>query len=77
MSAPLVIPSPAQRLTMRERPSSSIVGRQRWSDLLFAHWKVDAQAVQATLPSGLFADTFEGEAYVGIVPFFMQRVRPT
>ncbi|MEO6741107.1 MAG: DUF2071 domain-containing protein [Chthoniobacteraceae bacterium] len=76
MSVPSVIPSPAQRLAMRERPSTSIVGRQRWSDLLFAHWKVDAQAVQATLPPGLFVDTFEGEAYVGVVPFFMERVRP-
>jgi len=69
-------PSPAQRLAMRERPSSFIVGRQRWSALLFAHWKMAAQTVQATLPPGLFVDTFEGEAYVGIVPFIMERVRP-
>lgn len=76
MSAPSAIPSPAQRLAMRERPSTPIVGRQRWSDLLFLHWKVEANAVQATLPPGLFADTFEGAAYLGIVPFFMERVRP-
>jgi len=52
------------------------VGRQRWSDLLFAHWVVDAAAIQATLPPGLFVDTFAGCAYLGIVPFFMERVRP-
>ena len=69
-------PATTDRLAARERPGSRHVGRQRWSDLLFAHWKVDPQAVQATLPPGLIADTFEGEAYVGIVPFFMQRVRP-
>ena len=69
-------PALTDRLAVCERPSSRPVGRQRWSDLLFAHWKMDVQTVQATLPPGLFADTFEGEAYVGIVPFFMQRVRP-
>ena len=76
MSVPPVIPATAQRLAMRERPSTAIVGRQRWSDLLFLHWKVEASAVQARLPPGLFVDTFEGTAYLGIVPFFMERVRP-
>jgi uncharacterized protein YqjF (DUF2071 family) len=53
------------------------VGRQRWNDLLFVHWPIRPQAIQDTLPPGLFVDTFEGDAYLGIVPFFMQRVRPT
>jgi hypothetical protein len=53
-----------------------MVGKQRWSELLFAHWKIDAPTVQATLPRGLFVDTFAGDAYIGVVPFFMQRVRP-
>ena len=70
------MPTMTQRLAMRERPSSPVVGRQRWSDLLFLHWKVEASAVQATLPSGLFVDTFADTAYLGIVPFFMERVRP-
>ena len=69
-------PTMAQRLAARERPAGAAVGYQRWNHLLFAHWKVDAQAVQATLPPGLFVDTFEGAAYVGVVPFFMQRIRP-
>lgn len=69
-------PSIDQRLAARERPSSSMVGKQRWSELLFAHWKIDAPTVQATLPRGLFVDTFAGDAYIGVVPFFMQRVRP-
>ena len=76
MSVPPVIPATTQRLAMRERPSTPIVGRQRWSDLLFLHWKVEASAVQATLPPGLFVDTFGADAYVGIVPFFMERIRP-
>lgn len=53
-----------------------VVGTQQWSELLFLHWRVSAAAVQATLPPGLFVDTYEEQAYVGIVPFFMERVRP-
>src|SRR5690606_19660805 len=44
--------------------------------LLFAHWHVDPALVQATLPTGLYVDTYEGHAYLGIVPFAMERVRP-
>ncbi len=49
--------------------------RQRWSRLLFAHWPVPAADVQAKLPRGLRVDTFEGWAWLGVVPFAMDRVR--
>jgi uncharacterized protein YqjF (DUF2071 family) len=49
---------------------------QRWEALLFLHWRVTADRVQATLPQGLTVDTYEGEAFIGVVPFFMHRVRP-
>lgn len=64
------------QLAARKRPVSPHVGSQRWNDLLFLHWQVDPQTVQSTLPPGLTVDTFDGEAYIGIVPFFMERVRP-
>lgn len=32
--------------------------------------------IQARLPRGLFVDTHRSQAYLGLVPFFMQRVRP-
>ena len=67
----------AQRLAMRQPPRSTAVGRQRWNHLLFAHWEIEPGAIQATLPRGLFVDTFQGSAYLGIVPFFMERVRPS
>jgi uncharacterized protein YqjF (DUF2071 family) len=50
---------------------------QRWDDLLFLHWSCDPSVVQQTLPRGLTVDTFEGNAYIGIVPFFMRDVRPS
>lgn len=64
------------RLAVRNRPPLRSIGSQRWNHLLFAHWRVDAQLVQASLPPGLYVDTHEGAAYIGVVPFFMQRVRP-
>jgi uncharacterized protein YqjF (DUF2071 family) len=50
--------------------------RMRWLDLLFAHWPVDAADLAARLPDGLELDLFEGEAWLGIVPFTMADVAP-
>ena len=72
----VLTPTEAQRAEQRVRPDGSFVGRQRWNQLLFAHWKIDPATVQATLPRGLYVDTFAGAAYLGIVPFAMERVRP-
>ena len=48
---------------------SGAVIRQRWEDLLFLHWPMRAPDVAALLPPGLELDTYEGRAYVGLVPF--------
>ena len=61
---------------MRKRPSGKPVMYQQWRDLLFLHWEFPFDQVQATLPEGLYVDTFGGKAYLGIVPFFMRNVRP-
>lgn len=50
--------------------------RQQWKNLLFLHWRWDAQEIQRTLPPELTAETFDGTAWLGIVPFFMRGVRP-
>lgn len=46
---------------------------QRWSDVMFLHYKVDAQKLQEKVPFPL--DLFKGEAIVSIVPFVMGRIR--
>jgi uncharacterized protein len=71
-----VIPTFQQRLVAREKPSQPVVMLQRWSDLLFLHWKWDIAELQKKLPKGLFVDTFDGEAWLGIVPFMMEKLRP-
>src|SRR4051812_14045967 len=70
-------PDAAARLAARtpdgERP---VVMHHRWEALLFLHWLVSPAEIQRTLPPGLTVDTFEGQAYVAISPFFMRKVRP-
>jgi uncharacterized protein YqjF (DUF2071 family) len=50
--------------------------RMTWSELLFAHWQVDPDAVAALLPVGVDLDTRDGKAWVGVVPFLMSDVAP-
>lgn len=69
-------PTLEQRLMPRDRPAGGPVMYQRWSDLLFLHWRWDAAEIQASLPAGLTVDTHEGDAWLGIVPFWMGGVRP-
>ena len=69
-------PTIESRLAHRERPPRGHVMYQRWSRLLFAHWPVEPERIQRTLPHGLFADSFENRCYLGVVPFFMERIRP-
>lgn len=52
------------------------VMHQRWTNLLFAHWRVAPDALRPLLPSSLTLDTFQGEAWVGVIPFHMSNVRP-
>lgn len=70
-------PSFEQRLALRERPYGPAIMRQRWEKLLFLHWPVDPALIAERLPKGLHVDTFEGKAWLGIIPFFMARVRPS
>ena len=57
-------------------PSQPWVMAQVWHDLLFAHWPIPAAQMAALLPPGLTLDTWEGEAWVAVVPFRMSGVRP-
>jgi hypothetical protein len=59
------------------RPEGPPQGYHQWRQLSFLHWEVPVAEVQATLPPGLHVDTFEGRAFVGLVPFTMQGIRPT
>lgn len=60
-------------------PESPVVARpvmyQHWRNLTFLHWRYPPDTVQALLPPGLTVQTFDGSAWVGLIPFLMDRVR--
>lgn len=56
-------------------PERSWLMGQTWEDLLFAHWRVDAEALRAVLPPGLGLDLYEGEAWLGVTPFRLTGLR--
>ncbi len=46
-----------------------------WTGLLFLHWRVEPHALQRLLPNGVEVETFDGSAWIGVVPFRMERTR--
>ncbi|MFC7430881.1 MULTISPECIES: YqjF family protein [unclassified Agrococcus] len=46
---------------------------QRWSDVVFVHWRVDASLVVPHLPPGCVPDLHDGSAWVGLIAFRMSR----
>ena len=48
---------------------------QRWNDLLFAHWPIPAVLMEALLPEWLEVDSFQGSAWLGAVPFWLDRIK--
>ena len=49
---------------------------QTWHNLLFAHWPVGVRQLREKVPREFELDLFDGEAWVGVVPFHMTNVAP-
>lgn len=69
-------PEFSAQLALRNRPDGSPVMYQSWRELLFLHWRVDPAVLAPTLPAGLEIETFDGAAWLGVVPFLMRGIRP-
>lgn len=48
---------------------------QSWRRLTFLHWRYDPAVVRRLIPPTLALDTFEGAAYVGLIPFEIHNLR--
>jgi uncharacterized protein len=48
---------------------------QGWYNVAQIHWRYEPSVVQALLPKGFTVDTFDGSAWVGLIPFEMRRIR--
>ena len=57
-------------------PRGPWIMTQIWHEVLFAHWPLDPSVMRALVPAALELDTFEGQAWLGLVPFRMTDVRP-
>ena len=60
----VVCPNPVKRPVMK----------QQWRDLAYIHWEYEPEVVQALLPAGIEVDTFDGKAWVGLIPFSMRNI---
>jgi uncharacterized protein len=74
--AEAVLTREIDRIAPTLRPAQPIVGYQHWRDLLFLHWPVPVGMLRPLIPAPLSIDTYEGTAYIGLVPFWMFGVRP-
>ena len=57
-------------------PSSPWMIAMQWHDLAFLHWPVPAARLRPLIPASLELQTFEGTAWLGVVPFTMKGTRP-
>jgi uncharacterized protein len=64
------------RIAPTLEPDQLALMRQDWHHLLFLHWEISPQELQPLIPPELTIDTFDGIAYVGLIPFTMTGVRP-
>lgn len=64
------------RLSPSREPGEKPIGYQCWTHLLFVHWRASAAELRGLVPPELTIDTFQGHAWVGLVPFAMSGVRP-
>jgi uncharacterized protein YqjF (DUF2071 family) len=52
------------------------VMEQVWHDLLFIHWPISVELLRPLIPRRLSLDTYNGQAWLGIVPFRMSGIHP-
>jgi len=58
-------------------PTESVpvpIMRQSWNHITFIHWPYAPRTIQRLLPSSLQVDAFDGRAWVGLTPFFLEDV---
>jgi uncharacterized protein YqjF (DUF2071 family) len=48
---------------------------QSWIELLFAHWRVPAEALRPHVPARLALEEFDGSAWIGVTPFTVRGLR--
>jgi uncharacterized protein YqjF (DUF2071 family) len=65
------------RISPTRRPEGANSGTQNWRELLFLHWTLPPEALRKLIPAQVELDLWDGQAYVGMVPFRMEKIRPS
>lgn len=65
------------RIGPTRRPDRPVAGTQHWRELLFVHWTLPLEAVRPLIPAAIDLDPWDGRAWIGMVPFRMERIRPS
>ena len=60
---------------IRERPDGQPLTYQKWGKLLFMHWRIEESELRPLIPEQLEIDSFDGTAWIGIIPFTMWDIR--
>ena len=56
-------------------PDEPWTSAQSWVDLAFLHWRVDPAELERLVPESMELETFDGAAWLGIVPFLISGLR--
>lgn len=57
-------------------PTGNWTYYQEWNNALFLHWKVPADLLRPFVPSRLELDEMQGAAWISLVAFTMEKIRP-
>lgn len=57
-------------------PEKRWIWYQEWNRVVLLHWKVPVSIIRTLVPEVLEIDTIGGDAWVSVVPFTMNRIRP-
>lgn len=57
-------------------PKGDWIYYQEWNRALFLHWIVPHELLRECVPTGMNIDTFEGNCYISLVAFTMEKIRP-
>jgi len=69
---PLLLETAHRPIAMPTAPWSM---KQKWHDLLFAHWPLPPEKLRPLVPQQLELDLRDGQAWVAVVPFWMSGIR--
>ncbi len=56
-------------------PDRAWASYQSWDNLLTCHWPIDPNLLRPNVPAELEIDTFDGQAWLALIPMFMGTIR--